>query len=61
MEGVAAGLAGTLMQPNRVLGANDRVRLGIIGAGARGQQIMRQAILCPNTEMVGIADVYTRR
>ena len=42
-------------------GANDRIRLGIIGAGARGQQIMRQAISCPDTEMVGIADVYTRR
>ena len=61
MEGVAAGLAGTLVRPARVWGANDRIRLGIIGAGARGQQIMRQAISCPNTEMVGIADVYTRR
>ena len=61
MEGVAAGLAGTLVTPARVWGANDRIRLGIIGAGARGQQIMRQAISCPATEMVGIADVYTRR
>src|SRR6476646_221108 len=61
MEGAAAGLAGTLMAPGSVLGANDRIRLGIIGPGARGQQIMRQAISCPNTEMVGIADIYTRR
>ena len=61
MEGVAAGLAGALVGPARVWGANDRIRLGIIGAGARGQQIMRQAISCPNTDMVGIADVYTRR
>ncbi len=61
MESVAAGMAGTLFAPARVLGANDRIRLGIIGPGARGQQIMRQAISCPNTEMVGIADIYTRR
>jgi predicted dehydrogenase len=61
VEAVAAGLAGTLVVPDRVLGANDRIRLGIIGAGARGQQIMREAISCPDTEMVGIADVYTGR
>ena len=53
VEGVAAGLAGTLVDPARLWGANDRIRLGIIGAGARGQQIMRQAISCPDTEMVG--------
>src|SRR5215475_14277106 len=61
MGGAAAGLAVTLARTDRVLGANDRIRLGIIGPGARGQQIMRQAISCPNTEMVAIADVYTRR
>jgi predicted dehydrogenase len=61
IEGVAAGVAATLARPSRVLGANDRIRLGIIGPGARGKQIMRQAIGCPNTEMVGIADIYTRR
>jgi predicted dehydrogenase len=57
---VATGLAGTLAAQN-VLGANDRIRLGIIGPGARGSEIMREAIACPNTEFVGIADVYTRR
>src|SRR5689334_17653337 len=57
---VASGLAGTLATSN-VLGANDRIRLGIIGAGARGSEIMREAIACPNTEFVGVADIYTRR
>ena len=56
---VATGLAGTLA-PN-VLGANDRIRLGIIGPGDRGTQIMREAIACPNTEFVGVADIYKRR
>src|SRR6185295_13019966 len=57
---VATGLAGTLASSN-VLGANDRIRLGIIGPGDRGSQIMADAIACANTEFVGVADMYTRR
>ena len=57
---VATGLAGTLASSG-VLGANDRIRIGIIGAGARGSEILRQAIECGNVECVGAADVYTRR
>jgi len=57
---VATGIAGTLAASN-VLGANDRIRLGIIGPGARGSEILRDALACPNTECVGVADVYTRR
>ena len=57
---VATGLAGTLAASN-VLGANDRIRLGIIGPGARGTEILREALACPNAECVGAADVYTRR
>ncbi len=45
----------------RVLGANDRVRIGLIGAGGRGQEIFKSALKCPNTEAVAVADVYTRR
>jgi predicted dehydrogenase len=58
---VASGLAGAVAAPSSVLGANDRIRLGIIGPGARGMEIVREAIACPNTEFVGFADVYTRR
>jgi predicted dehydrogenase len=58
---MATGLAGTLAVPSTVLGANDRIRLGIIGPGDRGMQIAREALACPNTEFVGFADVYTRR
>ena len=58
---MASGLAGTLAAPSAVLGANDRIRLGIIGAGARGMQLVREVIACPNTEFVAFADVYTRR
>ena len=58
---MATGLAGTLAVPGAVLGANERLRLGIIGPGSRGQEIMREAIACPNTEFVAAADIYTRR
>jgi predicted dehydrogenase len=57
---VASGLAGAIAVPN-VLAASDRIRLGIIGAGDRGTQIMREALACPNTEFVGVADIYTKR
>lgn len=41
--------------------ASDRVRIGQIGAGGRGKEILREAMKCPNTEVVAIADVYTLR
>ncbi|MBK5292221.1 MAG: Gfo/Idh/MocA family oxidoreductase [Acidobacteriia bacterium] len=58
---VAGGLAGTLATPQSVIGAGERIRLGIIGPGARGMQIVREAMECPNAEMVAFADVYTKR
>jgi len=61
---VGAGVAGTIatMSPGgQALGANDRIRLGIIGAGSRGQQIMREAAACAGTEFAAVADVYKKR
>lgn len=57
---VATGLAGSLAT-GRVLGANDRIRLGVIGIGDRGVDIAREAKECHNTELAAFADVYTRR
>jgi predicted dehydrogenase len=56
---VATGL-GSLATGN-VLGANDRVRFGVIGVGERGTQLVREALACPGVECAGFADVYTRR
>lgn len=58
---VATGLAGTLAGVPRVLGANDRIRVGIIGAGDRGLELVNQIRACPNTEIAAFADVYTKR
>src|SRR3974390_931497 len=57
---VATGLAGTLATSN-VLGANDRFRVGVIGVGARGVELLREALACPRTECLGVADVYQKR
>jgi predicted dehydrogenase len=61
LGGAAALAVSGLVPSRRVLGANDRVRLGLIGAGGRGQEILKTALRCPNTEAVAVADVYARR
>ncbi len=59
---VASGLAGTLAAvPRNVLGANERIRVGIVGAGDRGLELVNQIRLCPNVEIAAFADVYTKR
>ena len=61
LGGTVTLAASGLFPSSRVLGANERVRVGLIGAGGRGQEIFKAAIRCPNTEAVAVADVYTRR
>ena len=54
--------AAVLVSPSaRVLGANELVRFGLIGAGGRGKQILKAALRSPNTQAVAVADVYSRR
>jgi predicted dehydrogenase len=59
--GTAALAVAGIFSPGRVLGANDRIRIGLIGAGSRGRDIFKVALRCPNVEAVAVADVYTRR
>ncbi len=42
-------------------GANDRVRLGIIGAGDRGLYLMREANRAGNIEWVAVCDAWDQR
>jgi predicted dehydrogenase len=46
--------------PSRVLGANDRVRVGMVGVGGRGQELLKQVLGVPSAQLVAIADIYTR-
>src|SRR6266567_3619943 len=57
--GVAAALLA--YPPARVLGANDRVRVGMIGVGARGQELLKQVVDVQNAQLVAVADIYSRR
>ena len=58
----ALGTAGMLVYPHAiVLGANDRVRVAMIGVGGRGEELLKQVLRVPNTQLVAIADVYSRR
>ena len=58
---ILSGATATLAVPSRVLGAGDRIRIGLIGAGSRGKEIFKFALRCPNVEAVAVSDVYTRR
>lgn len=43
------------------MAASDRVRLGIIGVGDRGQQDLHSAIRLPGVECVAAAGIYSHR
>jgi len=45
----------------RVMGANDRVRIGIIGAGDRGSHLMREANRAGNIQWVAVCDAWDER
>jgi predicted dehydrogenase len=44
-----------------VMGANDRVRVGMIGVGDRGSELLKQIRDVSGVELVAMADVYSRR
>jgi len=66
MTGAALTAAGataatTAGAAGRVIGANDRIRFGLIGAGARGLEILKPAVARRNVECVAVADAYVGR
>jgi predicted dehydrogenase len=62
LKQAALGTAAVLAYPHaRILGANNRVRVGMIGVGNRGQDLLQEAKDVPNVELVAMADVYSRR
>lgn len=57
----AAGLAISAFSYSRILGANDRVGLGLIGAGGRGQYVMSLFQKNADVEVRAVCDVYGTR
>ncbi len=58
MSAAGAGLPASAMSYRRILGANDRIRLGIIGMGRRGMRLLDQSMKEPDTEIAALSDVY---
>src|SRR2546426_61897 len=55
---VAVAGASAALSSLRVLGANDRVRLGFIGLGNRGDQVLDAFLKHADAEVVAICDLY---
>jgi predicted dehydrogenase len=55
---MAAAGAATALSRMRVLGANDRVRLGFIGLGNRGDQVLDGFLVHKDAEVVAICDLW---
>src|SRR5580704_4084982 len=53
----AVGVA-TALSAKRVLGANDRVRVGFIGLGNRGDQVLSAFLEHKDAEVVAVCDIY---
>ncbi len=57
---LAAGTGLTLSAANwtKVLGANDRIRLGVIGTNNRGSDVMQNFMKVDGVEVVALCDAY---
>jgi len=51
----------TALSCSRVMGANDRIGLGLIGAGGRGRDVMRKFQANPEVDVRAVCDVYGTR
>ena len=54
----AAVISTTAVSSQKILGANDRVRIALIGCGGRGTQVAKLMQNVPDTEYVAVCDVY---
>src|ERR1700676_2225955 len=50
--------ATSALSATRILGANDRVRLGLIGSGGRGRQDWETFLKQPEVDPVAVCDVF---
>ncbi len=56
-------LAASALSASRVLGANSRIRIGVVGTGGRGQYLMRTLLktVPDEVQFVAVCDVYDVR
>ncbi len=60
-EFLKAAAGTTALSQRRVMGANDRIRLGGMGVGGRATYLLEQALKAGGCELVAVADVYENR
>jgi predicted dehydrogenase len=62
LEATTLGAAGLMLGSSRVsasaLGANDRVNVGVIGAGGQGSSLIRSLATVPNSKITGMCDIF---
>jgi predicted dehydrogenase len=58
---LAAATLATAASSSRVLGANDRIRLGVVGTGGRSRSLMRNANQVGGVEWVALSDIWDTR
>jgi predicted dehydrogenase len=63
--GAALGMARTAKSQSRVIGANDRINVGVVGVGGRGTYVGRTfgevGQTASNAQVIALCDVYQRR
>lgn len=58
---LARAAAASALSYSRILGANDRIGLGVIGTGGRGIHVMTKFQTMPEIEVRALCDVYPKR
>ena len=55
---VSGYVASSALSATKILGANDRIRLGVIGTGGRARYLMGLLKNLPGNEQIAVCDVY---
>ena len=58
IRNVSAATAATALSHSRILGANERVQLGVIGCGSRGASVMKNFQKVGDVDVTALCDVY---
>ena len=62
LETTAIGAAGLVLSsrssPASPLGANDRVNIGLVGAGGQGTSLLRNLATVPNSKITAVCDIF---
>jgi len=56
--GASLGISTLSAKPSRIYGANERIRVGFIGLGNRGSQLISLFMNNPQVEVAALCDVY---